>query len=78
MIELYYPACEDIDYPDDVERFVKLLNERGYNVSAVCVQDAWKEYSDDMCASWLLPNYSDDVVVSTLLRFLKERTSNEY
>lgn len=65
MIRLQFKSEEEVWYPDDIARIKKILNDRGYDASDMDIQLAWEEYSDKLCASWLiLPEKDADVFYS--------------
>lgn len=58
---------------NDVQRIVKALNERGFEVTYRAAKTAWEQHSADSCAGWLdLKAYSDDEVVGILLEGTSE------
>lgn len=54
------------DYPEDVQRMVGCLHALGMQANPLNVAWAWANYSDEMCASWLLLPLPDDALVSIL------------
>lgn len=55
------------DYPNDVNRFVRVLSERGVQVSPEFAESIWLICSDVMAAGWLCPPDDDAMLASTLL-----------
>ena len=59
------------DVDDDVERWTKALELRGYEVSCDDVYRAWQRHSDGSCASWLVSYRDDDLDCKALLAQLE-------
>jgi hypothetical protein len=65
---LVFPANDLFTYPDDVERIVRVCAEAGYEISRNDAHAAWQDYSETMCASWMiLPDNDDAYIVATIL-----------
>jgi hypothetical protein len=58
---------EEFRWQHDVSRIVDICKQRGYYISNYDAQQAWEEYSDSVCASWLKLDDSDDDVFKTVL-----------
>lgn len=72
MIQLVFKSNETIWYPDDVARIKKILNQRGYDAPDLDIHMAWKEYSDGLCAGWIVLPIDDFVVFDTVFSYLTE------
>lgn len=59
------------EYPEDVTRLVDVCAKRWIAVSRADAEYAWLQYSNDMCAGWLLLG-TDDEIEKALRRFLVE------
>ena len=74
----YIVADNDIRYPDDVDRIRKVLHEAGFDVSAGEAQRMWDEYSDSMCAGWMMAStYSDAQLLDILTTELDNSHKDE-
>lgn len=70
MTRLRLRSAKNFDYPDDVERIVRVFAERGYEISPTEAQEAWKGYSDCLAAGWLiLPENDEDVFLAAFGEF---------
>ena len=56
-------------YPDDLDRFAAILAARGYRASMEDLGRAWEDYSDSMCAVWMVPPRDDEHVWGILKEF---------
>ena len=54
MTELRLKYDEFSDYKDDIALLRKALNANGYDARDSDIQAAWKEHSENSCASWLI------------------------
>lgn len=62
MKKIVLKLDRDFDYPEDVERIVKVLADRGYKCSPGDAAILWDRYSDSMAAGWMmLPQDDEDV-----------------
>lgn len=68
MIRLVRPGfCVSSDHAGDVRRLQEALFVGGYDASASDVEWAWQEYSDGMCAGWMMcSSYLDGDLVSII------------
>ncbi len=49
------------EYTKDISRIVEIFAQRGYEISHSDALRAWEEYSDSMCAGWLILGEDDEV-----------------
>lgn len=56
---------------DDVERWVKALKDRGYEVSAEHVYSAWRRHSETTSVGWFAPYGNDERDCAALLAELE-------
>ncbi len=49
------------EYTNDIDRIVEIFAQRGYEISHTDACRAWEEYSDSMCAGWLILGEDDEV-----------------
>lgn len=70
---LYLPTSFDTDFrwPEDVARIVKICADNGYSISDKEAQAAWEEFSDSVCAGWIILGDDDNVVLGVVLDFCK-------
>jgi len=67
-----YEKEEDIHYPCDVDRIVKVFEDRGHELSRNDAHAAWEAYSDALCAGWLILPDEDEHVFETAKQYLTE------
>jgi len=63
----------DYEFPEDVERLVQVIYEKGYIISPMEAENAWQDYSNDIDAGWIvLPDSSENIweMISPWLGFL--------
>ena len=59
------------EYSDDVERIVKAFAAYDMEISPTDARQAWRDYSDSMCAGWLsMKDYKDEDIVASLNSYL--------
>ena len=56
------------DYPDEVARIVRVLADRGIEISADDARRAWEAESGAVLASWLMMQCQDDELAERVLR----------
>ena len=58
----YYADAENYQYPQDVQRIMKVAFVHGVILTAYEASQAWSEHSDDYAAGWLfLPESDEDL-----------------
>jgi len=63
-------------YRRDVERMFRCTQDAGYSVTESDLVSAWTEYSESICATWLMLPKKNDALLSILLRHIEStRTS---
>lgn len=55
-------------YPKDVTRIVRAFAAQGFHCSRLQARELWEQYSDSMCAGWLIVDSYDDVGIVQALR----------
>jgi hypothetical protein len=50
---------------------VRIFAERGYEISATDAENAWEQFSDSMCAGWMMLG-EDDEVFHDCFRYFEE------
>jgi len=73
MRELFYPKISRPDRRDDCFILMEQLRVAGYNCNLKDICDAWEEYSDSMCAGWMMVDKSDDTNIIHILHYLREK-----
>jgi hypothetical protein len=59
---------ETVDYPEEVRRFVAVAEHAGYRLTPQDAHAIWRQYSDGLCAGWLMSEgLSDEQILETLL-----------
>ena len=59
------------NYPDDVTRIVEAMRAAGYCIDRRTAMEAWSEYSDSVCASWLHLPVDDNSVVDVICDYVE-------
>jgi hypothetical protein len=59
------------EFESDVKRIVRIFAERGYEISATDAENAWEQFSDSMCAGWMMLG-EDDEVFHDCFRYFEE------
>jgi hypothetical protein len=49
------------EYKNDIDRIVKIFADRGYEISATDAIHAWEQFSDSMCAGWMILGDDNEV-----------------
>ena len=58
-----------IEFPEDIKRFERILNERGYEAYDWDLNDAWKYFStESYAANWMNPNVFTDQEIFDVLK----------
>jgi hypothetical protein len=57
-------------FPDDIDRMVRVLAERGHSASRADLASAWEAHSESYAAGWLSPPEEDDDLVADLMTVL--------
>jgi hypothetical protein len=55
------------EFPQDVERLLRVLEQAGFAASAEDAAAAYQDYSASLCAGWLQWDDSDDRLINVLL-----------
>jgi len=63
------PEYDTLWQTDDVDRIIKICNERGYYISDTDARAAWVEYSDSWCACWMSLGDDDDVIFNNVREY---------
>lgn len=63
-------------YAIDVERMQRCLQDAGYGVAEGDFVRAWTDYSDSLCATWLMLPEGDDALLSILLKHIDIAKTN--
>ena len=58
-------------YPEDVERIVKILAERGYRATNHQANQVWDMYSESMCAGWMILPENDEEVFDCIRLYIE-------
>lgn len=73
MIRLKYIENNySIDYPQDIVRIVDVFYSRGYIISYGDAAKAWEQYSDTLCAGWIMLPEEDETVFETIFYLFEE------
>lgn len=73
MIRLKYKYDRhSLHYPQDVVRIVDIFADRGYIITYNDAARAWEEYSDGLCAGWLVLPDDDEEVFETVFNHFEE------
>jgi hypothetical protein len=57
------------EYTNDIDRIVKIYAERGYDISYADAVHAWEQFSETMCAGWMMLGEDDEVFHDTFYYF---------
>ena len=63
---------EGFEYYTDIQRMIKVCNDRGINISPKLAKKLWSRYSDNLCACWLYLPDSDEELFEILVNITKE------
>lgn len=68
MRVLRYDDVVDVDirWVADCERIVRVMKTAGFDISMRDAQRMWEEYSDGLCAGWIMLPESDEDIFLTL------------
>lgn len=61
-----------LEYTKDIERIVKVFADRGYEISSEDALRAWEEFSDSMCAGWMILGSDDEQVFQDCFCYFEE------
>ena len=50
-----------MEYRHDIQRIVEIFAPRGYEISESDAVVAWEQFSDSMCANWMILGTDDEV-----------------
>ena len=50
-----------MEYRHDIQRIVEIFASRGYEISESDAVVAWEQFSDSMCANWMILGTDDEV-----------------
>lgn len=56
-------------YTEDILRIVKILNNNGYYATEELAQKIWSDYSEDVCAGWLILPEKDSDLLEILVEY---------
>ncbi len=74
--KIVIPLNNDLTYPEDVKRIVRILAEKEIECTEMDANFLWCEYSDGMAAGWMtLPDSDEDVyrcIGLNVLRYTQE------
>lgn len=67
-----FPERQDLtkEYEAQVERMQRCLQEAGHPVKSDYIFRAWSDYSDSLCATWLMLPDDDGALLNILLKYL--------
>lgn len=54
---------------NEANRLVAIAAEKGYTISQADAYNAWRNYSDDLCAGWIASDSEHGKEVDILLRY---------
>lgn len=55
----FFDPVVPYDYPKDMEKILKYLESEGtLRVTGKCVEDMYRKFSEEHCASWLSADYN--------------------
>jgi hypothetical protein len=57
------------EYTNDIDRIVKIFEDRGYEISATDAVRAWEMFSNDMSAGWMSLGDDDEVFADAFSYF---------
>lgn len=60
----------NVEFPEDVTRIVRVLAERGVNVTDEQAHAAWLTLSDEYMAGWLAPHANDDELFNAVRKHI--------
>jgi len=63
-------------YRRDVERMFRCAHDAGYSVTESDLVNAWTEYSESICATWLMLPEKNDVLLSILLKHIESTNAS--
>ncbi len=63
---------DQFEYTGDIDRLVQIFSERGYDISFTDAGHAWEQYSDSMCAGWLMLDRDDEYVFNSIFHYFEE------
>lgn len=63
---------EGFEYFADIQRMIKVCNDRGINILPKLAKKLWNRYSDNLCACWLYLPDSDEELFEILFNAAKE------
>jgi hypothetical protein len=55
------PYNHHMEYRLDIRRIVEIFASRGYEISESDAVVAWEQFSDSMCANWMILGTDDEV-----------------
>lgn len=62
----------------DVERMVRCAHDAGHNMTEEHLVSAWTDYSDSLCATWMMLPEEDGTLLAILLKHIESnRTSRK-
>lgn len=70
-------SLRGFDYEDDIERIMRLMRERGWELSPLEVHSLWTSIADDYAMSWMVPGPSDTAIKDIVERRLAEFDSED-
>ena len=67
---------ENFSYPDDVRRIVELFKSKGIIITPSEAEELWDDYSDSMCAGWLILPSNDNELFEIVVEQAKNKWGN--
>jgi hypothetical protein len=55
------PYNHHMEYRHDIQRIVEIFAKRGYEISESDAVITWEQFSDSMCAGWMILGTDDEV-----------------
>jgi cephalosporin-C deacetylase-like acetyl esterase len=72
MKEVKIKSWHEMNYPDDVKRIKRVLEEHDYSATNSQCVELWRMYSGSMCAGWLFLPDSDDEIFECIASYLED------
>lgn len=60
----------------DVERMLRCANDAGYGLTEDDLVSAWTDYSESLCATWMMLPKENDNLLSILLKHIESTSSS--
>lgn len=72
------PTPSWFKYDDDIDRMLKICIDAGYSIQRRDLIELWCDFSDELCATWLLLPEQDEDILQIILEKATPYSETDY